>query len=75
MKKVPQISINAMSGNSGFQAMRVNGYIGNKILHIVVDSRSTHNFLDEQLARRLGCRLEPIAKHSVAIADRNTMQC
>jgi len=64
---VPQISINAMSGYSSFNTMRVNGHKGKKTLHILIDSGSTHNFLDEHLARKLGCKLEPIAKQSVAI--------
>lgn len=45
----PQISINAMCGSSGFHAMRVNGHLRKKTLHILIDSRSTHNFLDEQI--------------------------
>ena len=71
----PQISINAMLGNSGFNAMRVNGHIGKKILHIPIDSGSPHNFLNEQMARKLGCKLEPITKQCVAIANGNSMQC
>jgi len=71
----PQISINAMHGHSGFNTMRVNGHKGKKTLHILIDSGSTHNFLDEQLARKLGCKLEPITRQLVAIADGNTLQC
>ena len=71
----PQISINAKHGHSGFNTMRVNGYKGKKTLHILIDFGSTHNFLDEHLARKLGCKLEPIAKQSVAIADGNILQC
>jgi len=61
-ESIPQISINAMNGHSGFNTMRVNGHRGKKTLHILIDSGSTHNFLDEQLAKSLGCQLEPIAK-------------
>jgi len=55
--------------------MRVNGHKGKKTLHILIDSGGTHNFLDEHLARKLRCKLEPIAKQSVAIADGNILQC
>jgi len=72
---VPQISIDAMSGHSGFNTMKVNGHKGKKTLHIFIDSGSTHNFVDETVAKRLGCRLEPMAVKSVAIADGNTLQC
>jgi len=56
-----QISMNAMNGSTGFHTMRVNGHVGKRTLHILVDSGSTHNFLDETFAKRLGCRLESVA--------------
>ncbi|GJV14851.1 gypsy/ty3 retroelement polyprotein, partial [Tanacetum coccineum] len=54
----PQISLNALSGVSYFQTMRVIGLVakGHK-LHILVDSGSTHNFLDVNMAKRLGCKI------------------
>jgi len=57
----PQISMNAICGNTGFQTMRINGHVGKKTIHILIDSRSTHNFLDVNLAKGLGCKLEPLA--------------
>jgi len=51
------------------------GHKGKKILHILIDSGSTHNFLDETVARKLDCKLEPIVVQPVAIADGNTLQC
>ena len=53
MEMIPQLSINAMSGCPDFNTMRVNRHIGKKTIHILLDSGSTHNVLDEQLARRL----------------------
>ena len=38
------ISMNAIYGNTGFQKMRVNGHVGKKTIHILIDSGSTHNF-------------------------------
>ena len=46
---VPQISIHATSRSMGFQAGRVNGHVGKKQIHILIDSGRTHNFLDENL--------------------------
>lgn len=71
----PQISIYAMCGNSGFHAIRVNGHFEKKTRHILIDSGSTHNFLDEQLAKRMGCKLQRIEGQSFAIADGNMMHC
>ena len=70
---VPQISINTMSGHLGFNTMRVNGHKGKRTLHILIDSGSTYNFLNDHLARKLGCKLEPIATQPVAIAGGNTL--
>lgn len=47
----PVLSLNALSGNQTFQTMRVKGLVGSKLFHILVDSGSTHNFLDLDLAR------------------------
>ena len=44
---IPQISINVMSGCPGFNTVRVIGHIGKKTIYILLDSGSTHNFLDE----------------------------
>ena len=71
----PQISINAMNGNMGFQTMRVTGHVGKKQIHILIDSGSTHNFLDEKFAKRLGCKLEAVTAQSVITAGGNRLQC
>lgn len=36
-----------------------------RLLQILIDSGSTHNFLDLDAAKRLGCKLEPIKPMSV----------
>lgn len=48
-----------MTGMSCYQTMRVTGMYDKKLLHILLDSGSTHNFLDLELAKKLGCKLEP----------------
>jgi len=70
---IPRLSFNAMNGSSGFQTMRVKGQCGKRLLHILVNSGSTHNFMDENLALQLGCQLESIATQAVAIADGTSM--
>ena len=34
----------------GFHAIGINGHVGNKTVHILIDTRSTHKFLDLNLA-------------------------
>lgn len=45
-----QISIHALTGVSMFNTMRVTGYVKDKPIHILIDSGSTHNFLDSKIA-------------------------
>ena len=65
----PQISLNALNGVSSYQTPRVVGIFGNKHeLHILVDSGSTHNCLDINLAKRLGCNIRKTCQLSVTMA-------
>jgi len=54
----PQISVNALTGVTGFQTMRITGYYHNKPMHNLIDSGGTHNFLDAQVAKKYGCTIE-----------------
>lgn len=60
-----QISIQAMHGSVGFQTMRVMGHVGKRQIHILIDSGSTHNFLDENFAKKCGCKLEAMNVQSI----------
>ncbi|GJY99870.1 retrotransposable element Tf2, partial [Tanacetum coccineum] len=54
---VPHISLNALHGRNAFHTMRVSGYVGKHEIRILIDSGSTHNFLDCNSAKKLGCPL------------------
>lgn len=71
----PCVSLHAMNGMQGYQAMRVTGQYGKKAIHILVDSGSTHNFLDVHLAKKLGCPMESIDMQSVTVADGGVLKC
>lgn len=55
VEEQPLISLHAMTGSFGGSTIRVEGQAGNRRLHILIDSGSTHNFLDTDTARKLGC--------------------
>ena len=55
--------------------MRLTGHHGHKSIQILVDSSSTHNFVDMDLTRRLGCKLKPISLQPVTMADGSKLQC
>jgi len=67
----PQVLMNAMNGVSGFHTMRINGHLGKKTLHILIDFGSTNNFLDVDLANKLGCKMVPITMHAITIDNDN----
>jgi len=55
--------------------MRVTGRIKNTRLHILIDSRSTHNFLDLATAKRLHCDIRKIPPLQVVVANGQQLQC
>nr|GEZ81395.1 hypothetical protein [Tanacetum cinerariifolium] len=59
-ENLPQISINALIGLPSYSTMRIRGAMGNRQLHIFVDSGSTHNFIDVKLERKLECSVKHI---------------
>ncbi|GKC18571.1 hypothetical protein Tco_1020721 [Tanacetum coccineum] len=73
-EELPQISVNAFNGESSFQTMRVVGIVANKYkLHILVDSGPAHNFLDINVAKRIGCKIIPISPVSITMAGRKQL--
>lgn len=51
--------------------MKVKGVHGKKSLHVLIDSGSTHNFMDKRIADLLGCKLQPTGRTKVSITDRS----
>ena len=54
----PLISVNALTRITKFQTMRVTDQVRKKPLHILIDSDSTHNFIDVNVAKKLGCKIQ-----------------
>ncbi|XP_013594359.1 PREDICTED: uncharacterized protein LOC106302390 [Brassica oleracea var. oleracea] len=67
--KVPTISVHALNGCPTFNCMRLMGQYGKRKLHILIDRGSTHNFLDIQRAKGLGCSLTPTKPMSIVAAS------
>ncbi|KAK0583771.1 hypothetical protein LWI29_002762 [Acer saccharum] len=53
-----EISLNAITGSQTSNTMKLEGYIGKHRLVILVDSGSTHNFVDSNLIKKCGLRAE-----------------
>lgn len=69
----PLISLNAINGNTTYQTMRVTGKVRGNALHILIDSGSTHNFLDVNIAKKFGCRVKNTCPLVVSVANGETI--
>ncbi|GJS00938.1 putative nucleotidyltransferase, ribonuclease H [Tanacetum coccineum] len=74
-EKEHQISIHALTGLPSYSTMRVQGSMGNRQLHILIDSGSTHNFLDCRLAKKLQCEVQDISLINVRVANGKKLSC
>lgn len=68
-EELTEISLHAISGTLGNSTMKVEGEVNNKRLQLLIDSGSTHNFLDESMTDKLGCRTEQVALMKVLVAN------
>lgn len=67
----PQLSIHALTCMDSCQTMRIRGCYVTKMLFLLIDLGSSHNFLDKGMTKSLGCTLEPIPAVKVAVANGN----
>nr|GEV78571.1 hypothetical protein [Tanacetum cinerariifolium] len=70
---VAQIPLNALTGIYNFQTIRVRGVIRKQVVNIFVDCRSTHNFVDLHMAKRIRCRMKPMYPLQVLVANEEAM--
>ncbi|XP_020249899.1 uncharacterized protein LOC109827316 [Asparagus officinalis] len=54
VKRAPSISVQSLSGISASHTIRVVGYYKNQDINILIDSGSTHNFINAKLVKRRG---------------------
>jgi len=63
-----EISMHAMEGNVSSQTVRLMGHINNKPINILLDTGSTHNFVDPKVVQRVRLHLIPELSFRVTIA-------
>lgn len=66
---IAHISVNAIPEVSDYTTMKVKGVYGKKPLFVLIDSGSTHNFMDTSVANQLGCKVSPPGLARVTVAD------
>ncbi|XP_019266920.1 PREDICTED: uncharacterized protein LOC109244312 [Nicotiana attenuata] len=72
--EVCEISVHALHGVPTFHNLRVTGYCQKRPLSILVDPGSTHNFIDDDVARSLGIATLKINPQTINVADGNNRQ-
>lgn len=63
------ISVHTLSGIQSYRTMRIKGIVKKTEINILVDSGSTHNFLDPRVAKRSGVRIHPTNPLTIIVAD------
>ena len=56
---VPEVSMHALASQISSRTIRIKGRIGNHYVHILIDSGSTHNFIQERVVHQLGLSITP----------------
>jgi hypothetical protein len=71
----PTISCHALVGISTPQTLKIEGYIKKKKVTVLIDSGSTHNFINYKLAKLLNCFVFLASEFQVMIANGGTINC
>ncbi|XP_026410851.1 uncharacterized protein LOC113306080 [Papaver somniferum] len=67
-----EVSLHAISGNISHNTIKIQGITKNiRSFTVLIDSASTHCFIDPEMARLSGALIEPTAALQVAAADGN----
>lgn len=69
------VSLHALKGQLPTGTIKLAGMVNNNQLVILVDSGSTHSFLDPAAARRLNCEVEVINPLNVSVAGGGNIEC
>ncbi|GKC53699.1 putative mitochondrial protein [Tanacetum coccineum] len=72
-EEVPQISLHALNGVQSYQTMRVVRFVGKFKIHILIDTSSTHNFVNESVVKRIGCNLQTTCPLLVIVAGEKNL--
>lgn len=70
LMSIPQ---EAASVTQGKTTMRLQAFIGNQQVLILIDSGSSSNFISSSLVQRLNCSIKPAPKATVTIANGQQM--
>lgn len=64
-----QLSMHSLSGSNSFRTMIILGFLRGKAITILIDSGSTHNFVEPGAVRLSGVTIDPTSHLSLTVAD------
>ena len=70
-----QISLHALSGHTTPETLRMTGRISHQPVVILIDSGSTHNFVQARLVKSLGLNPQPTPTLRVLVGNGNEVVC
>ena len=70
-----ELSLNALSGASKPSTMRLMAWIGKYEVTLLVDSGSSHNFINANIVRKLGLRGVTVEPFEVKVANGDKLKC
>jgi hypothetical protein len=71
----PVISIYALTGTPSPQTMRIHGALGKLSVTVLMDSGSTHNFINAEVAQQLGLKPTHFDAMQVMVASGEKLRC
>jgi hypothetical protein len=71
----PHISMNALTGFSTPQNLKLIGYIENQKVIILIDSGSTHNFIHHYIYQEVNCYIHLVNNFQIMISNGGSMKC
>jgi hypothetical protein len=75
MKDDAYLSLHALSDQPQQRSIQLRALVQNQALVILVDSRSSHTFLNSKIAHKLKGDLSPISTLSVKVANGALLPC
>lgn len=70
------LTANAVAGTINAKSIKIRALVGNQVMLLLVDSGSSHTFIDQQLVDRLNCHTEQLAEAMrVKVANGQYLDC
>lgn len=70
-----EVSLNAVVGGEGLNTVKLPGWINKKGIVVLVDSGSTHSFVDPMIIHQLNLPTETTSTLNVTVANGEQLQC